>query len=722
MYSKIYSKILNKESLCFVRINDGEASTIMYNTATPSRGDETYSELLSIKLNNIITDDNNDESLFIGIPCYNCYGKEYRHVLGELTKSKSQEFITNNVVDANCLINNNYDSTLNVLMSALKTTKNILIINETGRENVENFHTKIFPVFSVHTVTSKNAFNNCYENFKDLTFSPGSVIITLCGPLGRVLCYEWYCKNKSNIYLDLGSFFDPILRKKSYLYHTNNHKYCINCYPNFKLGYSEIFNYCEKVEKECYYLLSLRDHNSLYNNNKKGILNNLSVRKEKEPNNISIRHMITTCKLETMLKNIDTPSEGYSGQISEQYYDLINLCHRINPKRILEIGFLCGSSSLLFLENTNAYVTSIDIKKERYTEDAYEYLLSKYPDRLELIIGDSNNIVPTLQGVFDIILIDGSHDYDGVLADFINCHKKATSSTLVIMDDVILNKLEYETNWTVYPSKIIKEYIDKKVINIVYSREYTIGRGMVAFNYNMNMIPTHESVYIEITNILYDKLVDDNNCRLTNKILTYLLELRLLKSFKLNNLEMSNEGYIFQIPEMFEDIIDLCNARDPERILEIGFLHGSSSLLFLMNTTAYVTSIDITKTPTTCFAEEEFEKYFNDRFTLIHGSSDIVMPNLVEKYDIIFLDGSHDLTMAIHDINNAMKLLNDNGLIIMNDVVTNEEYSMFWNKTPTDIFNQLVQNDIINSIKTKNYCQGRGIAAFTLKKKNFWLQ
>ena len=702
----------NHIPFCFVRINDGETSAILHEGATPSRGDESYNTVMSEKLENILSDNYEDKELFIGIPCINCYGQHYIYVKNMLNKSKSNEFLSSNVMDANILINNNYDKTFNILIESLKDTKNVFVFNENCRDNLKIIENNLFPISKKYTVTPRNAFTNCYDTLKDLEFDNNNVIITLCGPLGRVLCYEWYKKNPNCTYLDLGSFFDPILKNKSYLYHTNNHKYCFNCYPNSKLGYSDIFKYCNKVEKECYYLKNLEEIYRLYGNNINGAINNLNVWIEKESKSTIPYYLLTSVKLNEMLKNISKPKEGFTGQINEQYYDLIRLCRNRNPMNILEIGFLCGSSTLAFLE-TGATVTSIELKQEQYSDDAYKYLSERYPNKLKLIYGNSINIVPTLTELYDLIFIDGSHYYNDVLCDLNNCCKRATKNTLFIMDDVITQIQSFHTVWTIDPTKVYNDYLNKGLIRSVFNKDYKDGRGMVAFYYTGK--ENKDSIFCNIVMDIHSKLLEDIN--LSDKLVIYLKESKLLQ--EISTLEISKEGYTFQLPELFEDLINIFINTKPCKVLDIGFLQGSSSLPGLY-CNAYVTSIDINKNETTDYIINLFNKEYPGKFTFIHGDSKIELPKLSESYDIIIIDGGHDYDTVLSDVNNSIRLLKDSGIIIMNDVVS-EDKKLIWNEGATAIFNALKENDIIDIILSKTYSYGRGLSIFRLKKKNYYL-
>ena len=67
---------------------------------------------------------------------------------------------------------------------------------------------------------------------------------------------------------------------------------------------------------------------------------------------------------------------------------------------------------------------------------------NKYPDRHTLIIGNSLDTIPKFNNdkKYDLIFIDGGHEYNISYNDLKNCKRLAHSDTLVIMDDVVRNK------------------------------------------------------------------------------------------------------------------------------------------------------------------------------------------------------------------------------------------------------------------------------------------
>jgi predicted O-methyltransferase YrrM len=164
----------------------------------------------------------------------------------------------------------------------------------------------------------------------------------------------------------------------------------------------------------------------LYNKDYHRIILNTRVRLEKDPYNLDIHKFMTCSKIE--LFNQATGNQF--GKDSNSYKTLIGLCKQRNPKKVLDIGF--GASTLLFLEHSYAYVTSVDIKG--FNTD---YLQKEYKDRLTFIKGNSIDVIPTLTDIFDLIYIDGSKEYSNVLADLVNCYYKSTAETMVIVNGVV---------------------------------------------------------------------------------------------------------------------------------------------------------------------------------------------------------------------------------------------------------------------------------------------
>jgi len=181
--------------------------------------------------------------------------------------------------------------------------------------------------------------------------------------------------------------------------------------------------------------------------------------------------------------------EGYSQQVPEQVVDLIELTKKLNIN-VMEIGFNAGHSAEVFLENNKTLIlTSFDLGLHNYVKTSKEYIDSVYPGRHTLIIGDSNVTVPEYSinnkdVKFDVIFIDGGHEYTIAKADLENCFKLAHKDTIVIIDDTIFKK-QWVQHYTIGPTRTWTEHLEQNKIIEINRREYQPGRGMCWGKYIM---------------------------------------------------------------------------------------------------------------------------------------------------------------------------------------------------------------------------------------------
>jgi predicted O-methyltransferase YrrM len=146
---------------------------------------------------------------------------------------------------------------------------------------------------------------------------------------------------------------------------------------------------------------------------------------------------------------------------------MLYLTHTATNSRLVgEIGFNVGlSSHALLTAHPDLHVISFDLGQCAATKAAKKLIDQRFPRRHTLISGDSRTTVPAFKARypalrFDLVFIDGGHDYEVAKADIINMKPLCTQKTLVIMDDL--------TPWLVHgvgPTRAWTEAIQEGVIH-----------------------------------------------------------------------------------------------------------------------------------------------------------------------------------------------------------------------------------------------------------------
>jgi predicted O-methyltransferase YrrM len=143
---------------------------------------------------------------------------------------------------------------------------------------------------------------------------------------------------------------------------------------------------------------------------------------------------------------------------------LRDLARSAGTTLIAEIGFNVGFSALAFLASSpQARVVSFELDPRRSVTLAKEFVDSRYPERHELIVGSSLDTVPDFADTrperFDLVFVDGGHDYRVAAADIRNAVRVARPGAVVVMDD-----LTPWLAWGVGPAKAWYEAVDDGLI------------------------------------------------------------------------------------------------------------------------------------------------------------------------------------------------------------------------------------------------------------------
>lgn len=188
--------------------------------------------------------------------------------------------------------------------------------------------------------------------------------------------------------------------------------------------------------------------------------------------------------------------EGHSGRCNKELELLKELSSDVKIKNVLEIGFNAGHSADIFLSNKNIKLTSIDINKHSYINDAKKFIDSKYPNRHTLILGDSRIILPKLFKEnkylkYDLIFIDGCHYDDAPYLDLKNCINFAHRDTIIIMDDTQYNK-EWVKKFNIKPTEVWEKFKNENKLKDTKSIDINERYGLSYGKYNFDNLFKNE--------------------------------------------------------------------------------------------------------------------------------------------------------------------------------------------------------------------------------------
>lgn len=165
--------------------------------------------------------------------------------------------------------------------------------------------------------------------------------------------------------------------------------------------------------------------------------------------------------------------------------------------------------------------------------------------------------------------------------------------------------------------------------------------------------------------IMYD-IFKNNGFKLNNKF--YKLD---------SNINVFESVFIYLIINAYHNTIKSTNI-NTFNILEVGLARGTSAVLIttflntIQNYNILYTIIDMNQsTQWNNIGLNNVKQYLKKHITLdFHeNSSTIIIPKLTNKYNIIFIDGSHDEKIVYLDLINSDKLLKEYGIIIIDDVL-----------------------------------------------------
>ncbi|HSH35128.1 O-methyltransferase [Schnuerera sp.] len=146
------------------------------------------------------------------------------------------------------------------------------------------------------------------------------------------------------------------------------------------------------------------------------------------------------------------------------------------PKNILEIGTAIGYSALIMGGSTeeDCNITTIERRLDMVELAEENIKKTKYKNRIKILYGEANEILPTLKGKFDFIFLDAAK---GQYLDFFNyCIDLLESKGIIMSDNVLFRGMVASDKLVIRRKKTIvkrlREYL--KYINHLEGYESSI--------------------------------------------------------------------------------------------------------------------------------------------------------------------------------------------------------------------------------------------------------
>jgi hypothetical protein len=265
--------------------------------------------------------------------------------------------------------------------------------------------------------------------------------------------------------------------------------------------------------------------------------------------------------------------------------------------------------------------------------------------------------------------------------------------------------------------KVIKSYVKQHpalVEKYLFVRKVTIKSFMFLVDFRLKVL----LFFCPAVSTKFDDFIITNSFVDKTKMYQESLDLRLPKFLKLHRLYFSrfNRGFgepIFHL--MWYEIF--CFFK-PRKILEIGVYRGQTLSLFsvlakLINSELNYEIHGVSPFDSTGDSFSEYEKidylsdckknmnFFNCKSYFFHKnlSTDSAAEDIIRggKWDLIYVDGSHEYEIVKLDFENALIGLNSGGVLILDDsslyLPHEQDSQRFWGwPGPSRVANELVRN------------------------------
>jgi len=177
-----------------------------------------------------------------------------------------------------------------------------------------------------------------------------------------------------------------------------------------------------------------------------------------------------------------------------------------------------------------------------------------------------------------------------------------------------------------------------------------------------------------------------------------------------NGIPYLNEGHMYQKQA---NIIDTCvDWSKVKTILEIGFNGGHSADFFLSHRgVVSMVSFELQKEKHVIVGKKYIDEKYPGRHEMVWGDSTMTVPKFESrKFDLIFIDGGHEVEVARADLNNCMRFAHPGTVVIMDDVMYEYTWAKKYTVGPTRAWQELIRNSVLEETFHFDITDGIGMS------------
>lgn len=206
----LFDMLSNDQKFSFSKYADGEYAILRNSSITVQACDNwTYTADVDIKYGKVLTDSfqYNELGYYVGISCPCC------QPLSAINWMRSNVGVSPDFLTwANIFVNGNYKYFLDNFIPFFKKKKKIIIV-ATEKATKEKLPFNVEDYIPIKQTAWRDNFH-LVDELSSVNDSD-KLYLFCAGPLGNMLAYKMWLKNKNNTYLDIGSTLNPWLVGKN---------------------------------------------------------------------------------------------------------------------------------------------------------------------------------------------------------------------------------------------------------------------------------------------------------------------------------------------------------------------------------------------------------------------------------------------------------------------------------------------------------------------------